>query len=181
MSVWKTVILSLLYFIMVVAIIGIISIVIYLYHQAHGNEVCNAISLMILCQGIGVYAAIHAQKFYFRIILKLRDFQMDGDTHLIMMDKLVGNVIVIIIILFVAADIIQLINGISLYWIFCLANVFLVVIGCGKKTKLIELEGELRAVPFYFNKMPYVIQRLLLAVSPWLAALAGNEIIAKVF
>jgi len=48
---------------------------------------------------------------------------------------------------------------------------------CRQKVKWLDDE----LVIIKFSEAPFVIQRLFLAVSPWLAAIAGNKIITLIF
>lgn len=177
MNLWKTTIFSLIYFFIIEIIAGLAGLAIYYYHHAQGSEVCNAITLMVLCEGIAIWAAILAQKYYFRKILKRNDWQLEGDIRLVMMDKMAGNYFIVLIVLFVVFDcwlnISQRLNCSP--WIFLVINIIVVVSFCHQKVKWIDDEREV----IEFSEAPFVIQRLFLAASPWLAAIAGASILAK--
>jgi len=104
MKLWKTIIFSLIYFVVPEALAGLFGLAVYCHHRAHGTELGNTITLMVLCQGLAVWAATNRQKWYFKKILKLKDFEAEGDTRLIAMDKMAGNFIIGLSLMFVVLD-----------------------------------------------------------------------------
>jgi len=177
-SKWLTVRISLLCFFTIMILFGIGSVLTYIHFQSKGNVyLCpNSIALFVICQGVAIWMAAVIQKTVIRKIFKKKDYQLEGDKRIFMMNNRLSNWLLVFSVVFLVLDCVFKLFGIPiiLWAVFLFISIIVVNISC-KQKKISLPDGNVDFIEF--NDLEFVIQRNIITAGLWLFALVCDKVV----